>query len=85
MLTHMKTTVELSDELMRRVKRRACEDGTTFKTLLENALCDYLRESCAPEKVAMQDGRFHGQGYQDGVDPTNWEQMRSLIYEGHGG
>jgi len=34
----MRTTIDLNDELMRQAKRRAADEGITFKNLVERAL-----------------------------------------------
>ncbi len=36
-------------------------------------------------RFRLRDGSFKGKGLQPGVDLSNWEQIRSLIYEGRGG
>ena len=38
MLLCMRTTIDLNDELMRRVKRLAADEGVTFRELVERAL-----------------------------------------------
>jgi hypothetical protein len=35
-------------------------------------------------RFRLRDGSFKGKGLQPGVDLSNWEQIRSLIYEGRG-
>ncbi len=42
MLMHMRTTIEISDELFRQVKKRAADEGTAFRQVVENALRVYL-------------------------------------------
>jgi len=81
----MKTTVELSTPLLKEAKAVAAREGTTLRALLEEG----LRESVARRKKAgrfrLRDGSFKGKGLQPGIDLSNWEQIRSLIYEGRGG
>jgi hypothetical protein len=38
----MRTTLEISDELFRRAKRRAVNEGATFREVVETALALYL-------------------------------------------
>jgi hypothetical protein len=38
MLEHMRTTLNIQDDLMKRVKRRAAETGTTITEVVEKAL-----------------------------------------------
>lgn len=44
----MRSTVDLPDELFRRAKRRAADDGVPFRAVLEAALRRYLDGSNAP-------------------------------------
>jgi hypothetical protein len=38
----MRTTLEISDELFRRAKRRAADEGATLRAVVETALTLYL-------------------------------------------
>ena len=38
----MRTTLDISDELFRQTKRRAADEGTTFRSIVEAALRSYL-------------------------------------------
>jgi hypothetical protein len=42
MLLCMRTTLEIGDELFRRAKRRAVNEGATFREVVETALALYL-------------------------------------------
>ena len=42
MLSCMRTTLEISDELLRRAKRRAADEATTLRQVVEDALRRYL-------------------------------------------
>jgi len=42
MVLCMRTTIEISDELFRQVKRRAADEGTALRQVVENALRVYL-------------------------------------------
>jgi len=42
MLLCMRTTLDLGDELLRRVKRRAADEGTSMRQIVEVALQTYL-------------------------------------------
>jgi hypothetical protein len=46
----MRSTVDLPDELFRRAKRRAADDGVTFRAVLETALRRYLDGVESPRK-----------------------------------
>jgi Arc/MetJ family transcription regulator len=42
MLLCMRTTIEISDELLRQAKRRAADEGTPLRRVVESALRAYL-------------------------------------------
>lgn len=50
----MRTTVRLPDELIRRAKRRAAEQGTTLTSLLEEGLRLALAEPKAPRRRVVR-------------------------------
>jgi hypothetical protein len=49
MLLCMRTTVDLNDRLFRQAKRRAVEQGTTLRRVIEDALRSYLAGPKAAE------------------------------------
>lgn len=60
----MRTTIDLSDELFRRAKRRAADDRTSFKAVVEDALRAWLGRrpqgrfelSWTPQRGRLQPG-----------------------------
>ena len=42
MLLHMRTTIEIDEELFRQLKRKAADEGITIRQVIENALRAYL-------------------------------------------
>jgi len=46
--THMKTTIELPDDLFLQAKRKALENRTTLRQIVEHALRQELRGPCRP-------------------------------------
>jgi len=83
--SHMKTTVEIPDELMRRLRRKAADEDTTLRELLCAAIRQFLSPTARTKKrYKMKDGSFKGTGTVPGVDLSNWAQIRDIIYEGRG-
>jgi hypothetical protein len=79
----MKTTVELPDPLLRQAKAYALERGVPLREVIEAALVMLLRERPpAPGRFRLKTITTKGEGLQIDGD---WSQIRSLIYEGHGG
>jgi hypothetical protein len=80
----MKTTVELSDDLMRRAKSVAAKEGTTLRALLEEGLRWALGRRRKPRGFKLRDASVGGKGVQPGVDDTDWTSLRDAIYRGRG-
>ena len=56
MLLCMRTTLDINDELFRKAKRRAADEGTPFRDVVESALRAYLagRRGQGPYKLRWQ-------------------------------
>lgn len=83
MLMHMRTTIELSDALLRRVRRLASRRGTTMKALIEEGLRRVLEDD-RPPAYRLPDLSYGSGGAPEGLDPTDWERIRDIAYEGRG-
>lgn len=81
----MKTTVELSDELLTRAKAAAHREETTLRALIEEGLRIILEQRAEQRKsYQWPDLSFGGEGLQEGIEEGNWTRIRDLIYEGRG-
>jgi predicted transcriptional regulator len=81
----MKTTVEISDQLLRRAKRLAARRGTTLKVVIEDALRRELTASEERSVSAVRTHTFAGRGLQAGLSWDDWSALRSASCEGRGG
>ncbi|HUR71555.1 MAG TPA: type II toxin-antitoxin system VapB family antitoxin [Candidatus Limnocylindrales bacterium] len=81
----MKTTVEISDNLLDEAKRLAARERTTVKALIEQGLRQIISTKKKPGVFRLRKATFKGQGLQSGVSTATWEQIRDMAYEGHGG
>jgi len=82
---HMKTTVEISPALLARAKKLAAQRQTTLRALIEAGLRHVLaQESQRRAPYRLPDARVNGQGVQPGIREGDWDQVRTLIYEGRG-
>jgi hypothetical protein len=85
MVTHMKTTVEISDALAKAAREAASREGTTMRALIEEGLRAVLdRRRAKRKRFRLRDASFKGDGLRDGLDYGNWEQIRGMIYEDGG-
>ena len=80
MVTHMKTTIEISDRLLEELRDRARTDGTTMRRLMEEAITSYLAEGDRRSYV-LPDCSFSGDGLQPGLAEGDWDTIRTMIYE----
>jgi hypothetical protein len=72
MMRHMRTTIRLSDELLRRAKKKAAEDGRTLTSLVEEGLRVVLAEpKPAPKKRYELPISQASGGVMPGIDLNN--------------
>ncbi len=76
----MRTTVELNDDLLRRAKRRAADDKTTLRQVLEEALRGHLARR-RPERGAafVLDWRTERGTLQPGVSLEDRNALFDLM------
>jgi hypothetical protein len=80
MLKHMRTTINLPDDLILRAKKAALESGTTLTEIIENA----LRESLADRRRKKTNRKIKiitsGQGgLQPGVDLNDTSALLDIM------
>lgn len=87
MVTHMKTTVELSDSLAEEARTLAAREKTTLRALIEAGLRHVLREHRERAPFRLRDASFEGEGLQEPFDfgDGSWARIREAIYEDRGG
>ena len=76
MVTHMKTTIELSDALFHSAKELASKSQTTMRALVEEGLRRVLNDAQAEAKPAFKlfDASVRG-GELLISDPRKWQQL----------
>lgn len=85
MVNLMKTTIEIPDPLIREARQVASDEGTTLKELVEQGLRHVLLQRKEAVPFKLKKATFRGKGLQAGVGDGTWEQIREMVYEGHGG
>jgi len=80
MVTHMKTTLEISDNLFRRAKKLAEREGKTFKAVVEEALVTRLEvreQAAAPYllEIPVVSGEITPEFLN-----APWEKIRDALY-----
>jgi hypothetical protein len=82
----MKTTVEISDALLRAAKRMAAERNMTLRTIIEAALRRHLETADeAHKRPQLRRHSFRGRGLQPGLSESDWATIRERAYESRGG
>jgi len=74
---HMKTTLEIDENVMRRLKQRAAEEGRTMSELVESALRALLVRSDRKAKELPPLPTWDGGGWP--VDPADREALYELL------
>ena len=82
--THMKTTVEIADALLKEAKSLARRERTTVRALLEEGLRQVLKGRQRRRGYRLRKATFKGKGLQPGLQGASWERIRELAYEGRG-
>ena len=81
----MKTTLDISDALLKRAKVIAARDGITLRSLVERGLQSVLTEKEFAKPYKLRDGSVKGQGLHPELAQADWPLLRDAIYEGRGG
>jgi hypothetical protein len=80
MMTHMKTTVELPDELLHEVQRLARAEGTTMRSLMGEGLREVIARHLAAGRFILRDGSVPGEGVSAQFADATWAQLREAAY-----
>jgi hypothetical protein len=82
--THMKTTIEVQDDLLERAKRTAQREGTTLRALIEEGMRLVLRARARRGGPAFRVRTFKGDGLTPEFRDAGWERIRDEIYRDRG-
>ena len=81
----MKTTVDISDSLLKEAKKIAAKKKTSVRSLIEQGLRQTIEKYKEPQTFRLRKATFKGKGLHPSVEEYSWEKVRDLVYEGHGG
>ncbi len=84
MVLCMKTTVSISEPLLRAAKKLAAEERTTLRALIEEGLRRVLQGRQQRGPFRLRRASFRGKGLQPGVHEGSFDWIRDQIYEGRG-
>jgi len=77
----MKTTVEISDALLREARKLAVREGVTLRALIERGLYRVLDETKRNRPYKMRRASFKGKGLQPEFRDASWDRIREFSYE----
>ncbi len=80
----MKTTIEISENLLEQARKVAQREKTTLRALVEEGLRSVVAHRKPGQRFRLRKASFKGKGLQDAVSEGSWERIRELIYEGRG-
>jgi hypothetical protein len=81
----MKTTLEISDPLLREARKLAARERTTLRALVEQGLRRVVAERGRKPSFRLRKASFKGRGLRPEVADAGWDRIRDLAYEGRGG
>lgn len=80
----MKTTIEISDPLLREARDVAAREGVTLRALVERGLHRVVDESRTRKPFKLRDVSFKGEGLTPEFRNASWDDIRDEIYRGRG-
>lgn len=79
----MKTTIEISDNLLIQAKQLAHEEKVTLRSIVEESLVKTLQERSQRSTKPIQPVVFAGNGLKAEFKDASWQAIRDAAYEGH--
>ena len=80
----MKTTLDISDNLLNRARGLARKEKTTLKELAEEGLREVLAKRSARPAHRVKPVVVNGQGLSAEFRGKSWAEIRDEIYRGYG-
>ena len=77
----MKTTIEISDPLLREARKLAQREGVTLRALVERGLHRVVNETGPAAPFKLRRTSFKGEGLQADMRGASWDRLRDLVYE----
>lgn len=84
MVTHMKTTIDISDALLEQAKAIAARRTTSLKALVEEGLREVVGRDAESPKVPLRDASIGGGWLQPEFAGGSWDRLAEAAYEERG-
>jgi hypothetical protein len=83
-MVNMKTTLDISDPLLREARKLAARERTTLRALVEQGLRQVVTEKRQKAEFRLRKASFKGRGLRAELADAGWQKVRDLAYEGRG-
>lgn len=83
-MVDMKTTLDISDPLLREARKLAARERTTLRALVEQGLRQVVTEKREKADFRLRKASFKGRGLRAELADADWQKVRDLAYEGRG-
>jgi hypothetical protein len=80
----MKTTIEISDSLLREARGLAARQGVTLRALVERGLHCVVAEMASGRTFKLRQASFKGEGLQPEFRHATWDRVRDAAYQDRG-
>ena len=80
----MKTTIEISESLLKAARHVMAGEKTTLRALVEEGLRTVLAARMDRRRFELRNMSFAGSGLQAGFRHDRWEDLRDAAYEDRG-
>lgn len=80
----MKTTIEISDALLREARTVAAREGVTLRALVERGLHRVVNDTKRGAPFRLRRASFKGDGFQPAFRDAPWDKLRDAIYQDRG-
>ncbi len=77
---HMKTTLDIQDELLARAKRHARRTGRPLRAIVEEGLRQVLSSDTRRTRYRLPDRSVGERGAKDPLEAYSWQDLREVIY-----
>ena len=81
----MKTTLDISEPLLREARKLALRERTTLRALVEQGLRHVVAHNKRRSAFRLRKASFKGRGLHPDLADAQWDRIRDLAYEGRGG